>query len=39
MVQFSLNQLRFDKIRLIRRFVKVELNVKIFHFNQAQLRI
>lgn len=32
-INYDLNQLKSDQIRLIRRFVKIELSVKIFDFN------
>jgi len=32
-INYDLNQLKSDQIRLIRRFVKVELSVNIFSFN------
>lgn len=32
-INYDLNQLKSDQIRLIRRFVKVELSLNIFSFD------
>jgi len=32
-IDYGLNELKFDQIQLIRRFLKIELNVHFFGFN------